>query len=95
MNHLYLLLAYSTKSAQLNLNNSCLKYFNVKKCHKPYWNQDTLQQPPVTHPQGVLYYHRKKLDWLSLFILYKSFRAVIRYHAAAYKHFVYVFQISS
>lgn len=77
MNHLYLLLVYPTKSAQLNLYNTCLKYCNVKKCHKSYWNQDTLQQPPVMHPQDVLYYHRRKLDWLSLFILHKSFTAVI------------------
>lgn len=77
LNYLYLLLDYPTKTVQLFLYNTCLKYCNVKKCHKPYWNQDTLQQLPVTHPQDVLYYHRSKVDWLSLFILDKSFRAVI------------------
>lgn len=94
VNHLYLLWDYPTKSVQPNPHNTCLKYCHVKKCHKPYWNRDTLQQPPVTHPQDVLYYHRRKLDWLSLFILDKSFRALIRYHAAAYQYFVYFFQNS-
>lgn len=65
VNHLYLILDYPTKSVQPNPYNTCLKYFNVRSCQKPCWNQDMLQQPPDTHPQAMLHVHKRKLDWLS------------------------------
>lgn len=36
-----------------------------------------LQQPPVTHPQDMLHVHKRKLDWLSLFVIDKSFMTII------------------
>lgn len=95
VNHLYLILDYPTKSLQSNLYNTCLKYFNVESCQKPCWNQDMLRQRPVRHPQNMLHDHKRKLDWLSLFIIDKSFRAIICHLSAPYRYFVYLCQISS
>lgn len=91
MSHLYLILDYPTKSVQPNPYNTCLKYFNVRNCQKPCWNQDMLQQRPVTHPQDMLHVHKRKSDWLSWFVIEKSFRAVIFHLSDPHRYFAYLF----